>query len=144
MKKIFITVTILSVCLCSCELEENNNPVPKEDKQINLYPEQLAGIMAQLPINNETVTEVFDAVSSSSQNGYDDEYTMTNLFDSPGSGVGENLIESRSESKKHYSKPLKEMLKDYFKKSNTRTSTSANFSVEDYINALQKSNMQIY
>lgn len=144
MKKLFITVTILSVCFSSCELKENNNLLPEENKKVDLHVEQVAGILAKLPINSETVNEVFDAVSSSSGNGYDDEYTMKNLFESPGTGVGETLVESRGAAKKHYSKPLKEMLKDYLKTSGTKASGSLGISVEDYLNALQKSDLQIY
>lgn len=99
----------------------------------------LAKIISELPLEQEHLQEVYDAVNSSSGNGYDEEYTMDRLFTSPGSGVGE-----RGESTKAaaYATPLRELFADYFRsKSETKAGAS---DVEAYVNTLRDSDMQIY
>ena len=99
----------------------------------------LAKIISELPLEQEHLQEVYDAVNSSSGNGYDEEYTMDRLFTSPGSGVGE-----RGESTKAaaYATPLRELFADYFR---SRSETKAGAAdVEAYVNALRDSDMQIY
>lgn len=99
----------------------------------------LAKIISELPLQQEHLQEVYDAVNSSSGNGYDEEYTMDRLFTSPGSGVGE-----RGESTKAaaYATPLRELFADYFRsKSETKAGAS---DVEAYVNTLRDSDMQIY
>ena len=99
----------------------------------------LAKIISELPLEQEHLQEVYDAVNSSSGNGYDEEYTMDKLFTSPGSGVGE-----RGESTKAaaYATPLRELFADYFR---SRSETKAGAAdVEAYVNALRDSDMQIY
>lgn len=99
----------------------------------------LAKIISELPLQQEHLQEVYDAVNSSSGNGYDEEYTMDRLFTSPGSGVGE-----RGESTKAaaYATPLRELFADYFR---SRSETKAGAAdVEAYVNALRDSDMQIY
>ncbi len=99
----------------------------------------LAKIISELPLEQEHLQEVYDAVNSSSGNGYDEEYTMDKLFTSPGSGVGE-----RGESTKAaaYATPLRELFADYFR---SRSETKAGAAdVEAYVNSLRDSDMQIY
>ncbi len=99
----------------------------------------LAKIISELPLEQEHLQEVYDAVNSSSGNGYDEEYTMDKLFTSPGSGVGE-----RGESTKAaaYATPLRELFADYFR---SRSETKAGAAdVEAYVNTLRDSDMQIY
>lgn len=99
----------------------------------------LAKIISELPLEQEHLQEVYDAVNSSSGNGYDEEYTMDRLFTSPGSGVGE-----RGESTKAaaYATPLRELFADYFR---SRSETKAGAAdVEAYVNTLRDSDMQIY
>ena len=99
----------------------------------------LAKIISELPLEQEHLQEVYDAVNSSSGNGYDEEYTMDRLFTSPGSGVGE-----RGESTKAaaYATPLRELFADYFR---SRSETKAGAAdVEAYVNSLRDSDMQIY
>ena len=99
----------------------------------------LAKIISELPLEQEHLQEVYDAVNSSSGNGYDEEYTMDRLFTSPGSGVGE-----RGESTKAaaYATPLRELFTDYFRRRSETKAGAAD--VEAYVNTLRDSDMQIY
>ena len=42
--------------------------------------DQVARVFAALPIESSQMSEVYEAVCSSSENGYDEEYTMAQLF----------------------------------------------------------------
>ncbi len=99
----------------------------------------LAKIISELPLEQEHLQEVYDAVNSSSGNGYDEEYTMDRLFTSPGSGVGERGASTKAVA---YATPLRELFADYFR---SRSETKAGAAdVEAYVNALRDSDMQIY
>ena len=99
----------------------------------------LAKIISELPLEQEHLQEVYDAVNSSSGNGYDEEYTMDRLFTSPGSGVGEQGASTKASA---YATPLRELFADYFR---SRSETKAGAAdVEAYVNALRDSDMQIY
>ncbi len=106
--------------------------------------EEVAKIMTELPIGIAHVDEVFDAVSSSSYNGYDEEYMFSDLLTRPGEGVG-NLKGAAgtsatlmSESK--YSNPLRNLLSDYFAE-HPRTKSGG---PEESLRALMESGIQIY
>ncbi len=115
--------------------------VPETNPRISL--DEVARILSALPVGIEQMQEVHDAVSSSSGNGYDEEYTMADLFASPGAGVGDSKTRAlgHETAERSYSNPLKDMIRDYLGSSATR---AAGISVEDYIRALQKSDIQIY
>ena len=99
----------------------------------------LAKIISELPLEQEHLQEVYDAVNSSSGNGYDEEYTMDRLFTSPGSGVGERGEPTKAAA---YATPLRELFADYFR---SRSETKAGAAdVEAYVNTLRDSDMQIY
>lgn len=99
----------------------------------------VARIMSRLPLEQEHLYEVYDAVGASSGNGYDEEYMMCDLFASPGSGVGDGHTESKSRS---YSRPIRELFADYLSLSLATRSGAAG--VEEYIGALSASDVQIY
>lgn len=72
-------------------------PVPENCRDVSdLSPEGIARILSELPITSGQVREVYDAVTASSSNGYDEEYPFSNLFSCPGSGVGDELLKTRS------------------------------------------------
>lgn len=73
--------------------------------EAELSPESVARMLAGLPLTVAQAREVFDAVSSSLSNGYDEEYPFVNIFDRPGSGVGDELLRTRSVVE--YSEPLR-------------------------------------
>ncbi len=99
----------------------------------------VAKMLSELPLDAEHLSEVHDAVSSSSGNGYDEEYTMGDLFSSPGAGVGDGRTETRASS---YSRPLKDLIADYF---SAKYATKSGVSdAQAYLDALSESDMQIY
>lgn len=90
----------------------------------------------------EQVVEVHDAVSASLGNGYDEEYTLHNMFETPGSGVGDNLLHpSAKAGTKAYSKPLRDLFYSYYTKA---TKGGDEFTAQDYINYIKSSDIQIY
>ena len=78
----------------ACEITDNRLPVTPEEEGISVRLDEVAEILAMLPIHASQMGEVHDAVMSSSTNGYDEEYTMKHLFENPGAGVGENEVKS--------------------------------------------------
>ena len=80
------------------------SPVEESCDQTDLSPESVARMLSGLPITVAQACEVFDAVSSSLSNGYDEEYPFVNILERPGCGVGDELLLTRS--KVEYSEPL--------------------------------------
>ena len=99
----------------------------------------VAKMLSELPLDAEHLSEVHDAVSSSSGNGYDEEYTMDKLFSSPGAGVGDSRAETRASS---YSRPLKDLISDYV--SDIYATKSGASDAQACLDALSESDMQIY
>ena len=71
--------------------------------------DEVAEILACLPMDASHLSEVHNAVLASSGNGYDEEYTMSDLFESPGSGVGDEDTKSKAE----YKNPLRDLIREY-------------------------------
>ena len=99
----------------------------------DLSPESIARTLSSLPLSAAQVREVFDAVSSSSGNGYDEEYPFSNLFSCPGSGVGDELLQTRSVI--DYPEPLAGLLSS-LPASHTRSGS--------FTDVLSASGLQIY
>lgn len=101
--------------------------------------DSVARMLSALPLEQDHLMEVHEAVSSSSGNGYDEEYTMKNLFESPGAGVGdeENLKSMRTRT---YSRPLRELIREHI----CPTRAAGSGSGEDYLKRLMNSDVQIY
>jgi hypothetical protein len=101
--------------------------------------EEVAEILAMIPIEQNHLNEVHQAVVSSSVNGYDEEYTMRNLFASPGSGVGD----SQTKAQTVYSEPLRDLIEDYVYSEHV-TKSQGRMAPDDFISALTESDIQIY
>ena len=131
---------LLLLAFISCEkfpvVDDSEVPSP-----VSL--EELARIFSCLPLEQEHLEEVHTAVNSSLEYGYDEEYTMKDLFTSPGAGVG-----ARSEGTKapaeRWAHPLRALLEDYLEKSFATRSGDAPGSAAEYISALTQSDLQIY
>ena len=80
--------------------------------------EAVARIISELPVSLDNVKEVWDAVTASSLNGYDEEYPFVNLLENPGSGVGDDLISISTRAS--YNSPLRDLLPPDFKYERTR------------------------
>ena len=140
--------------LCSCERLDND-----PDKHIaDSDPEyvelnELVEILTLLPISQQQLNEVHSAVSSSSENGYDEEYMMSDMFKSPGSGVGDKDMKSGEV----YDVPMRNLISEAVitlsdKGSKTRSEhgtlnvlqTLDRIGPDAFLDALERSDMQIY
>lgn len=140
MKQIKLTGLLIGAMLLaiSCENVDTNPRNKDDDGSIHIELEQVAAILSAIELQSEQLLEVYDAVSSSSTNGYDEEYTMRHLFENPGSGVGEIT----SKSSRRYSTPLRDLISDQVK---TMTATKAvGVDADAFLDALSSSDMQIY
>ena len=140
MKQIKLTGLLIGAMLLaiSCENVDTNPRNKDNDGSIHIELEQVAAILSAIELQSEQLLEVHDAVSSSSTNGYDEEYTMRHLFENPGSGVGEIT----SKSSRRYSTPLRDLISDQVK---TMTATKAvGVDADAFLDALSSSDVQIY
>lgn len=104
---------------------------------VSLDTPAIAKLFASLPIGLEQMQEVHDAASSSTEGGYDEEYTLERLINAPGCGVGQ----SETKAGRQYSRPLKDMLADYLR---AGTKGGSQEEVEAFLNSLSESDLQIY
>ena len=107
--KYMIGVAFL-LSVLSCEVLDNDIEKHEgKDVIICVELDEVAEVLSDLPLNLSHMQEVHDAVTSSSMNGYDEEYTMRILFESPGKGVGD--IATRSGVT--YKEPLRNLIESY-------------------------------
>ncbi len=140
----FAAAVILANAVVSCEIVDNDPEKYVDDKKDSTFVglEEVAGILASLPIHPSQLYEVHEAVTSSSGNGYDEEYTMKHLFEAPGSGVGDEGTKAGT----LYEKPLRELIEEHVRSSfDTRSGNGAGFAdPEAFLDALTESDIQIY
>lgn len=128
---LLLGLSIMAVPLsCGKHSEDEDSLSPK------LSLSELAGIFSALPLEQEHLDEVFSAVSSSSANGYDEEYTMSQLFSAPGEGVGGSEVKSGQ-----WSNPLRELLEEHVR---VNFATKAGSTADEYLQAIMDSDAQIY
>ena len=138
MKKYLYMFMILAVAGCE-EIDHEGEWTREQPGQGGVRMEDVARLLTAIDIGHEQIAEVHDAVSSSSSNGYDEEYMMKDLFSSPGAGVGDLEGMNRTKNtEKTYSRPLRDLISEYLGR--TKASTSA----EEYIESLSASGLQIY
>ena len=103
--------------LLSCSKEGNAPLDNSESGQVEkiVTMDGVARLLSELPIGGAQMEEVFGAVGASSGNGYDEEYTLRDLFEAPGCGVGQTEEErtraSRAASREGAS--LRDLISDY-------------------------------
>ena len=100
----------------------------------------VARLFSELPISAEQVREVHDAVRASTEHGYDEEYLMQQLFDSPGTGVGSAPGQTRAPS---YARPMRDLIRERLS-DRVKTRAGAEAEIEAFIASLSASGMQIY
>ena len=143
---IFACILFLaSVVFSSCEIVDNDEEKHIMDKNSSYISlSEVTQILSAIPITQQQVKEVYDAVTASSSNGYDEEYTMKSLFVAPGTGVGDNLTRSSG----HYDVPLCKLIQEHLHSiATTRSSvnqTLDRLGVDGFIEALEESDIQIY
>lgn len=96
----------------------------------------LAGMLSRLPLEADHLLEVYQAVNSSSENGYDEEYTMEDLVSNPGAGVGSPHTKAVSPPN-----PIRDLFGKYFE---GMCATKSDGGVEEYMEMLKSSGLQIY
>ncbi len=122
----------------ACEVVDTDNDADRMMPPVGL--EQVAEILAYLPIGEDQLDEVHNAVSSSSGNGYDEEYTMRDLFRQPGAGVGDSEVKGAGA----YALPLRDLIEEYVYSMHTVKSASVTDDAEEFLAALMESDVQIY
>ena len=136
----------MTVLLASCEKTVGGDSPSDAVSPVAL--DRVAAMLSALPLENEHLNEVHSAVSSSSGNGYDEEYTMSDLFASPGKGVGDTPTKASAVALS-YSRPLRELIREHvrssvFTKASTGGVSEYGTDAEAYLAALEKSDAQIY
>ena len=105
-------------------------------------------MLSELPMESVHFKEVHRAVSSSSGNGYDEEYMMRDLFASPGRGVGEEDSGKSGNSVAEQSKslsdilPLRDLIIQYAE--NRAATKASGFDPGLWLESLSSSDIQIY
>ena len=97
-------------------------------------------MFADIPLQKEHLQEVYDAVCSSCENGYDEEYTMNMLFSSPGAGVGDD---PQTKSSTKYSQPLRSLIEHQVLSSATKSAGNIP-DPQRWLEELMESDVQIY
>lgn len=151
MKRLTLCVLFAVLLASSCEKPLNVNLNPARELP-TVSREELASVLTQVGLGSEQVWEVFDAVTASDVNGYDEEYTLKNVVSAPGYGVGEDMLPAKSYVEtKSYNRPLRELLKEYYAGALESKAGVGPISTdvegreaEDYLKALEKGDMQIY
>lgn len=145
MMKKTVNVLLPAVCtlaLCSCMRALNDGPVPEPGQEDICTPRGVARMLAALPIGASQLDEVYEAVNSSSGNGFDEEYMMCDLLGSPGAGVGDGPS-TRAAARARFDNPIRDMIADYL--ASVAVSTRAGAAdVQEYLDRLSDSGMQIY
>ena len=142
MKKIrqtFLAVILPVICLASCE-ELDDDPQKHVNNDSYVQLNDVAQLLAAIPIQSDHIHEVHDAVSASSVNGYDEEYTMNMLFSSPGSGVGD-AVDTKASSK--YQLPLRSLIEQHVLASSTKSAPGIP-DPQKWLDELMESDIQIY
>ena len=140
MQRTFI-MYVLTAAFVAVSCERTEVPVTGqqgEEEKISVRLDEVAEILAMIPVQHGQMGEVHDAVTASSENGYDEEYTMRNLFVLPGSGVGD--IQLRSE--KSYDIPLRALIDEQVRSMSVTKAISMD--PDRFLEALTESDIQIY
>lgn len=145
MKKIELLKVIFPVVLAvasACEVVDNDMEKHVDSQNDSSYVglQEVASILSAVPLEGEHLYEVHSAVTSSSGNGYDEEYTVRDMFSVPGKGVGEN----RTRSTRIYDNPLKSLIENHVRSEAFTKSAGEARNAEDFLNALMSSDIQIY
>ena len=130
-------VGTLATAACG-RLVPSREGFPEEEKETTLdfTLDEVARLLAAIPVGEAQVAEVRDAVSASTGNGYDEEYPMKQVFEAPGTGVGANSA-TRADA---YSEPLRDLLVAEIRKQYGTRSMDA----DAFLDALSDSDVQIY
>lgn len=140
MLDIVFAAMIMTVAV-SCEILDNDSEKHVKDEDSTYVGlEEVAEIISLIPLQTSQLDEVHTAVTSSSGNGYDEEYTMKHLFESPGAGVGDE----QTRSVEAYDRPLRELIEDQVRRMHMTRSEGDGLDPDLFLDELMKSDIQIY
>lgn len=105
--------------------------------------QEVARMLSSLPLGTEQLREVYDAVCSSSDNGYDEEYMMADLLTVPGAGVGAKHS-GGTKASATYSVPIRSLIEDYLAAKTSAATKAGAADVQRYLDGLKDSDLQIY
>ena len=135
-------ITALSLfSVISCEILDDDIDKHASSDKVYVELSQVAEILAAVPLQEKHLREVHDAAVSSAENGYDEEYTMRQLFESPGSGVGDCHDISRSAAMSEGY--LRDLISQYVRQTSTKAGSGVD-DPEEFLDALSSSDIQIY
>lgn len=137
-----ITLPLAAILLAvSCDRTLDEQSVDASPSASSL--QEVALMLSSLPLGREQMEEVHSAVTASSGNGYDEEYTMKDLFEAPGSGVGDQVTETKAGQE--YRQPMRDLIRQYLSdRHNTKAGDVDPSAVEQYIEGMINSDIQIY
>ena len=131
MKRFFFAGVCGLLCLTACENVMDEIPLsatPETEKHsTSITLSETARLLSRLPIGIGQMDEVRDAVAASIDNGFDEEYMLSDLFAAPGSGVGDRRLaeettgrsgvpvptggRTKAGGEKEYARPLKDLIR---------------------------------
>ena len=136
-----VALSLIMLSAASCEILDNDpDKHVKDEDSTYVGLEEVAELLALIPLKSSHVNEVHDAVTSSSGNGYDEEYTMKDLFERPGAGVGD--LEVRSGT--IYENPLRDLIKEHVYGMAATRSADDGVDPDRFLEDLMSSDIQIY
>ncbi len=127
-----------ALAVTACERLDlwNNPPADEEGEPLEFTLDEVARLLAAIPLEKDQVAEVRDAVTTSSGNGYDEEYPMRQVFETPGTGVGDTPATRVGA----YPTPLRDLLTAEIRKQYGTRALDA----DAFLYALSSSDVQIY
>jgi hypothetical protein len=145
MKRCFRTIGILAISflpLVSCEeVDDDIDRHTSASDSTRVQLDHVAEILAAVPLQQEHLNEVHKAAVSSAGNGYDEEYTMRNLFEAPGCGVGDPRTKSIDAGEDQVL--LKDLIEQHVRRNSTRSASGVD-DPDRFLEALSASDIQIY
>ena len=131
---------LLLAASASCEIVDNDlsKPVENVNDSATIALKDVASMLANVPLQGIHLDEVYEAVTASAENGYDEEYTMRQVFENPGVGVGGMATKGRE-----FDNPLKNLIAEHLNSVNM-TKSEGGMDAETYLQILTSSDIQIY
>ena len=137
-RNVFILSVVMSWISLSCEVLDDDIRTHVDSTYVEL--DEVAEMLSVLPLQHSHLKEVHDAVTSSSENGYDEEYTMKDLFESPGRGVGDAQTRSSNGS----GSALRDLIESHLRSHVPTRSAGKGHDADAFLAALTSSDIQIY
>ena len=138
-------IVFVLIAAASCEvIDDNLGDSPASGKVAGIQLSEVARILSEIPLSETHLDEVYSAVCTSSENGYDEEYTMADLFEAPGRGVGEQTVGTKAGADK-YINPLRSLIEAHVRSSAlTKSAGDSVLDPDGFLDALTASDIQIY